>query len=234
MNLTQMHERLRVELLRRIQRGTLTISLLARQTGFAPAHLSNFLRSSRRLSLASMDRILAAQRLVIADLLPAKHLSSLRPEGENESAIPLVSHAVALFEPMIRAAAIHSMLHLPETAIQTVHARPAGARRAWERFVAVRVPPADAVPMDPLVLPDAIALIDRHYNSLLPYRPNRQNLYAVRNGSHLTLRYVEFLANRLVLRPHNHAFPVHLIEVDPGESPYDLLVGRIALILNQM
>ena len=43
------------------------------------------------------------------------------------------------------------------------------------------------LPMDPLLLPEAIALIDRHYISLLPYRPDRANLYAVREGSHLTL-----------------------------------------------
>ena len=88
--------------------------------------------------------------------------------------------------------------------------------------------------MDPLVLPEAIVLIDRHYNSLLPYRPSRPNLYAVRQDSHLTLRYVDFLASRLVLRPQNIAFPVALIEVDPGESPNNLLVGRIALILNEL
>jgi hypothetical protein len=88
--------------------------------------------------------------------------------------------------------------------------------------------------MKPLVLPEAIALLDRHYNSLLPYRPNRPNVYAVRHGAHLTLRYADFLANRLVLLPHNIAFPVDLIEVDSGESPGDLLVGRIALILNEL
>jgi hypothetical protein len=88
--------------------------------------------------------------------------------------------------------------------------------------------------MEPLVLPDAIALIDRHYNSLLPYRSNRPNLYAVRQGAHLTLRYVEFLSGRLVLRPYNIAFPVELIEPDPNESPNNLLVGRIVLILNEL
>ena len=45
MNFTQMHERLRLELLRRIQRGTVSVSLLARQTGLGQSHLSNFLRS---------------------------------------------------------------------------------------------------------------------------------------------------------------------------------------------
>ena len=88
--------------------------------------------------------------------------------------------------------------------------------------------------MDPLLLPEAIVLIDRHYNSLRPYRPNRQNLYAVREGSHLALRYVEFLSRRLVLRPHNNAFPVHLVEVDPEQSPNEFLVGRVALILNEL
>jgi hypothetical protein len=82
-------------------------------------------------------------------------------------------------------------------------------------------------------LPEAITLIDRHYTSLLPCRPNRPNLYAVRHGSHLALRYLDFVANRLVLRPHAIAFPVDLIEPDPGESPSDLIAGRIVLILNE-
>jgi hypothetical protein len=76
-------------------------------------------------------------------------------------------------------------------------------------------------------------LIDRHYNLLAPYRPNRHNVYAVRNGSHLMLRYVDFQMQRLLLRPHNTAFQVDLIEVAPGEVPGDLLAGRIALILNE-
>jgi hypothetical protein len=67
--------------------------------------------------------------------------------------------------------------------------------------VAVRVTAADALPMDPLILPEAIALIDRHYNSLLAYRPNRQNLYAVRNVSRLTLRYVDFCRAALFCAP---------------------------------
>lgn len=234
MNFTQMHERLRVELLRRIQRGTLSVSLLARQTGFAQAHLSNFLHSRRQLSLEAMDRILAAQRLAVADLLPDTRQAELWPEGADGIAVPVVSHSVALFEPQIRPAAIEFLLHLPAASLQSMHARGLNARRTWERFVAIRVPPADSLPMDPLVLPETIALIDRHYNSLLPYRPDRQNLYAVRNGSHLTLRFVEFLASRLVLRPHNNTFPVHLIEVNPEESPNELLAGRIALILNEL
>src|SRR5580692_8082492 len=234
MNFTQMHDRLRLELLRRIQRGTLSVSLLARQTGFGQAHLSNFLHSRRQLSLEAMDRILRAQHLTIADLVPSVQQSEPEFKGNGVCAMPVVSHAAALFEPVIRPSAIESLLYLPAVAFESAHARVSGSRRAWERFVAVRVAGADAPPMDPLLMPEAIALIDRHYNSLLPYRPNRANLYAVRQGSHLTVRYVDFLSSRLVLRPHNFAFPVALIDVDPGESPNELLVGRIALILNEL
>jgi hypothetical protein len=76
MNFTQMHGRLRLELLRRIQRGTLSVSLLARQTGFGQAHLSNFLHSRRHLSLEALDRILASRRLSATDLVQAPGLTS--------------------------------------------------------------------------------------------------------------------------------------------------------------
>jgi len=229
-----MHERLRLELLRRMQRGSLSVSLLARETGFGQPHLSNFLRGRRRLSLEAMDRILAAQHLTAADLLPApRQAGNEFGDGEDWS-VPLVSHAAALLEPNIRPSAVQSMLPVPAGALRNLPARPSNARRAWQRFVAIRVLAADALPMEPLLLPDAFALLDRHSMSLLPCRPSRPNLYAVRRGAHLTLRYVDFVCNRLVLRPHNLGFAVELIETDPGESPGDLLAGRVALIINPL
>jgi hypothetical protein len=233
MNFTQMHERLRLELLRRIQRGTLSVSLLARQTGFGQSHLSNFLHGRRQLSLEAMDRVLTAQRIAAADLLPANCQPRNLSADREECRVPIVSHAAALFEPIIRPSAVQSMLNLPAGALRPFRARASASRRAWQRFVAVHTASADAAPMDPLVLPEALAVIDRHYNSLAPYRTTRPNLYAVRNGAHLMLRYVDFLANRLVLRPHSLAFPVDLVEMEPGESPSDLIAGRVVLILNE-
>ena len=233
MNFTQMHERLRLELLRRIQRGTLSVSLLSRQTGLGQAHLSNFLHSRRQLSLDALDRVLAAQHLTASELLPVIPRPGDLPVDWESSSVPIVSHAVALFEPNIRASTVQSMLRLPSGVLESLHTRASNSRRAWQRFVAVRIPAADAQAMDPLVMPDAIVVVDRHYNLLAPYRPNRQNIYAVRNGSHLMLRYVDFLLSRLVLRPHNAVFPVDLVEVSPGEAPGDLLAGRVALIVNE-
>jgi len=151
MNFTQMHKHLRLELLRRIQRGTLSVSLLGRQTGFGQAHLSNFLHSRRQLSLEAMDRILAAQHLTAADLLPSVQRPEPLSGSDGVCAVPVVSHAVALFEPVIRPTVIQSLLYLPAAALESVHSRASGARRAWERFVAVRVAAADAPPMEPLV-----------------------------------------------------------------------------------
>ena len=233
MNFTQMHERLRLELLRRIQRGSLSVSLLARQTGFGQAHLSNFLHSRRQLSLHALDRILAAQHMHPGDLLPLDSRLPRLPPGVESNKVPVVTHAAALFEPAIRGSVTQGMLEVPAYLLRW-RTRPSPRRHKWDRFVAVAVSAEDAQPMDPVVLPDALVILDRHWNSLSQYRPPRANVYAVRNGSRLALRYLDFLLNRMVLRPHNIAFPVDLVEIPPGESPNDAIAGRVALILNQL
>jgi transcriptional regulator with XRE-family HTH domain len=234
MNFTRIHERLRSELLRRIQRGTLSISLLARQTGMGQPHLSNFLRGRRGLSLEAMDRILAAQHLTVADLLPVLVRAEPVPPAETAGMVPVVTHAAALFEPYIRPSVVQSMLFFPVGTLESIRARVSHTRRAWQRFVAVRIHAADAPPMEPLVLPEALVLIDRHYNSFAPYRSERPNLYAVRYESHLKLRYVDLELNRLVLRPFNIGWPVELIDADQWESPNEPLTGRVALIVNDL
>lgn len=233
MNFTQLHEYLRLELLRRIQRGSLSVSLLARQTGFGQAHLSNFLRRQRQLSLAALDRVLASQKMTVQDLLPAKVRRAEGVDSEERSLVPLVSHSVALFEPAIRSSAIQTMLHFPAGTLESLRPRTTPRRRLWQRFVAVRIPADDTRAMDPVVLPKSIVVLDRHYNSLDAYWPGRANIYAVRNDARLVLRYVDYASGRLVLRPHNRAFAIELIEIQDGDSPRDLLTGRVALILNE-
>src|SRR6185312_10435896 len=70
MNFHDLHELLRLELLRRIERGALTGSRLAHQAGFQQAHISNFLNRKRALSLEGLDRVLASQSLSIDQILP--------------------------------------------------------------------------------------------------------------------------------------------------------------------
>jgi len=234
MNFSQIHERLRVEMLRRIQRGTLSVSLLSRQTGFGKSHLSNFLHARRQLSLEGMDRMLTAQHMAAEDLLHLGALGDHITQEESLSSVPVVSHGSALFEPYIRPSGVQMMLQLPPGVLQSLSPKTVVARRAWQRFVAIRIAHSDALPMDPLLLPDALAVIDRHYNSLIAYRAGRLNLYAVRDGAHLRLRYVDFVENRLVLRPLNIAFPISLIEIGPDNSPGEWITGRVVLTINEL
>jgi hypothetical protein len=88
--------------------------------------------------------------------------------------------------------------------------------------------------MEPMVMADSIVVLDRHYNSLAPYRAHQRTLYAVRSGAGLALRFVEFDDNRLVLRPLSLEFPVQLIALGPDESPADYLVGRVSLVLSEL
>ena len=234
MNFTQMHERLRVELLRRIERGTLSVSLLARQTGFGKSHLSNFLHSRRQLSLEGLDRMLATQHMACEDLLELGTHTNPGNRAEEPSMVPVVSHNSALFEPYIRPSAVQMMLHLPAGALRSLRPKAVASRRSWQRFVAIRIAHSDALPMDPLLFPDAVAVIDRHYNVLAAYRAGRPNVYAIRHGAHLTLRYADFAESRLVVRPLNMSFPVDLIEIGPDSSPNEYIAGRVCLTINEL
>ena len=234
MTISQMHERLRTELLRRIQRGDLTVTLLSQQTGFGRSHVSNFLHARARLSIDALDRILAAQHLAAEDLL---QLGSTAPFGTSNitsDQVPVVSHSSALFEPVIRPNAVHMMLQLPPGALKSLHARMVASRRTWERFVAVRMDNDSADSMKPLLYEGAIAVIDRHYNSLRAHHEARPNLYAVRDNARLILRYAEYTDTRLVLRPLNIQYPVNLIEIDPEHSPGEYIAGRVVFILNKV
>jgi hypothetical protein len=231
MTITQMHERLRQELILRIQRGALSVSLLSIQTGLAQAHVSNFLRKRRGLSKQAMDSVLAAQRMKAEDLLPSTARGKL-PGEQEANCVPVVSHKAA-FDPVIYPSSILDAITLPAGTLRLLRAQGPSNRLTWRRFVAVQVSPADAMGMEPVLMPEAFAVIDRHYNSLARYQPMRGSIFAVRNGAQLVLRYVDFHPPRLILRLHNAEAPSESIEIEPGRRPQDLVAGRVALVLNQ-
>src|SRR5690348_13615153 len=101
MNFSQLHERLRLELLRRIDRGSVNGALLARQTGFQPSHISNFLRRRRTLSLDALDRLLAAQMLTVNDLLAEDTSAGSRESvTATHTSVPVVTQATAIHDPV--------------------------------------------------------------------------------------------------------------------------------------
>jgi hypothetical protein len=239
MNAAQLHERLRSEIARRIDRGLITGTLLARQTGLRPSHISNFLHRKRRLSLAAFDRILASQALSVEDLLPHLDRSSSPAvphdmQQERLDSVPLVSQATAIHAPGISAKATIELIRLPAGILDQLRPRRAVVRRRWQRFVAVRVSPPQAAPMNPVLTPNAIVVLDRDYNSLAPYLPPRPSLYGVNIGGDMSFRYVSFEADHLILRPHSLEHPVELLSLGAAESPSTYIVGRVCLCISEL
>ena len=81
--------------------------------------------------------------------------------------------------------------------------------------------------MYPRTMPGATLLLDRHYNSLTPYRKGERNIYAVRKDGACVISYVETTARHLILRPHNPACPIEVITLEDGQKPGDHIVGRV-------
>lgn len=237
MKFLELHERLRLETWRRIDQGLLSSWLLARQTGLAQTHISNFLHRHRRLSLPALDRILLAQALSVEDLSAAS-LSAHQPPDptapQSRDAVPIVSAGVAMTAPAISPRAILDSLQIPRGWLAGFPVRRAVSRRSWDRFVAVRIAAAQALPMDPVLRVGSLVVLDRHYNSLSVLKPPHPNLYGVRFGTQLIFRHVVFESSRLVLRPRALDSPLDVIELAPQELPSDLLVGRVCLVVSEL
>jgi transcriptional regulator with XRE-family HTH domain len=241
MNFQDLHELLRVELLRRIERGTLTGSRLAQQAGFQQAHISNFLNRKRSLSLEGLDRVLASQNLTIDQILPIDLTAAQSPIPTQTSdpieIVPVVSASAAMDEARISPAAIIETIQVSASRLNSNHAnrvRTSTPHAHWQRFLAIRADTQQSAAMDPLVSPGAITVLDRHYNSLAPYRAHQPTLYAVRCGAALLLRFVDFDEGRLILRPYSRNFPVQLLPLATHETPADYIVGRVCLVFSEL
>ncbi|NYF78558.1 helix-turn-helix domain-containing protein [Granulicella arctica] len=241
MNFQDLHELLRLELQRRIDQGVLTGTKLAQQAGFQQAHISNFLNKKRSLSLEGLDRVLAAQNLTVDQLLPfdlnaasALNAGSAAVTGDPMEMIPVVSSSAAMDAAFATAASIIETIQVSASRLEGNRSRPLVKQSHWQRFLAIRADAQQAAAMEPMLGAGTIAVLDRHYNSLAPYRSHQPTLYAVRCGAALLLRFVDFDEGRLILRPYSRAFPVQLIAMGPEETPADYIVGRVCILLSEL
>ena len=234
MNFQDLHELLRLELLRRIERGVLTGSRLAHQAGFQQAHISNFLNRKRALSLEGLDRVLASQNLTIDQILPLDLAAAATPVSDPTEAVPVVSASVAMDDAHIPTSAIIETTQVSASRLHDNRSRPSTKNAHWQRFLAIRADAQQAAAMEPLVTTGAIAVLDRHYNSLSPYRAHQPTLYAVRCGAALLLRFVDYDEGRLILRPYSREFPIQLLPLAAHESPADYIIGRVCMIFTEL
>lgn len=224
-----------MELLGRIESGSLTGTVLARQSNFKQAHISNFLNGKRSLSLEGLDRVLAAQGLTVDQLMPLELAAAAEPAQAGEmEAVPVVTAATAMTEPVVRPGAVIEMVQVPAAGLRSNRWWAPEKYVRWQRYVAVRADAQQAAAMEPVLVPGAIAVIDRHYRSLAVYRAQQRTLYAVRTGAGLALRYVELDGGNLVLRPLAQAFPVQVLALRAHETPADYLVGRVCVVVSEL
>jgi hypothetical protein len=226
-----LQDNLRNALLERIDEGDLTGLRLAQQTGFKQAHISNFLNRKRGLSLEGMDRVLAVQHLSVLDLLDPsevnKRASIMPPSNDDFQNVLLADGNVAATHPLITSMNVKEIIKFKKSFLKKLKPGPEGDRAQWERFVVIKADGREGMSMYPRLLPGATLLIDRHYNSLKPYRKGEFNMYAVRKDENCTVKYVETADNHLILRPHNQAYPVEVLTMEEGKTASDYLVGRV-------
>jgi hypothetical protein len=236
MTFQKLHESLRLEMLRRIEEGTLTGVAIAREAGFRQAHISNFLNRKRALSLSGLDKVLRSQNLSVQHIMRVDLQAASAPASAGESmvAIPVVSSATAMDVAAIGKESVIETIQISASRLQDCPARPSPRVTGWDRFVAVRADAQQAAAMQPMIAAGATLVLDRHYNSLAPHRVTQRTLYAVRNGAELMLRFLDFDKDRLILRPLSPEIPVQLLATAPNEAPADSIVGRVCLTISEL
>jgi peptidase S24-like protein len=234
MKFKTLQDNLRKTLWQRIGEGELTGLGLAAQTGFKQAHISNFLNRKRGLSLEGMDKVLKVQHLSVLDLLDPEEINkraSILPPAQDEfQDVLLVEGALAATESRIMSMNVKDTVKLKKSFLRSLRSEMETARQRWERFVLIKIDAREGMSMYPRLLPGASVLIDRHYNSLKPYRKTESNMYAVNKGGACTVKYVEVAGRQLLLRPHNQAYPVEVLPVEAGKKPADYLIGRVCYV----
>jgi len=234
MKFKSLQENLRKTIWGRIDEGELTGLRLAEQTGFKQAHISNFLNRKRSLSLEGMDKVLSVQRLSVLDLLDPEEINkraSIPPPSEDEfENIFVVCGAIAASQPLVMSMNVSEIQKYKRNFLRRLRPDMQSKRSDWERFVAIKIEASDGMSMYPRLLPGATVLIDRHYNSLQPYRKGELNMYAVAVRGTCIVRYVELTGQNLVLRPHNQAYAVEVIPLNDEVGSTDYLVGRVCYI----
>jgi hypothetical protein len=231
MKFRTLQDNLRKTLWQRIEEGDLTGIRLAEQTGFKQAHISNFLNRKRGLSLEGMDKVLSVQHLSVLDLLDPKEInkraSILPPADDAFDNVLLVDGTIAATEPLVMNMSVKEILKFKRSFLRKLRPEMEGNRDGWERFVLIKVDAREGMSMYPRLLPGATVLLDRHYNSLKPYRKGESNMYAVNKDGECTVKYVELDGDNLILRPHNQAYPVEVLTLEEGKKASEYLVGRV-------
>jgi hypothetical protein len=230
MRLQDLQDKLRAHIRARIDRGELTGTGLSREAGFQQGHLSNFLNARRGLSLESMDRLLETLNIGVLDLADLKDIEQRVPHPAGASgfeSVAVVSGEQAARLPRFTPEQVRESRNFSKSFLRKLKPNDASNRSEWLRFVLLQLDAKAAGGMFPHIPTGATLLVDRHYNSLQPYRRLQPNIYAVHAEARCLIGYVSVSGDHLVLRPRNPQHSVELVRIDRGRSYHDYIVGRV-------
>ncbi len=229
MTLQELQDKLRAHIRARIDRRELTGSGLSQEADFQQGHLSNFLNSRRGLSLESMDRLLQTLGISVLDLVDVSEIqrrASLPAAAEYES-VAVVTGEQAARLPRFTPEQVRESVRFRTSFLRRLKPNDASNRSEWLRFVLLRLNAKAAAGVMDRVPAGAALLLDRHYNSLQPYRRLHPNVYAVTVEARCFIGYASVSGDQLVLRPQNPQHPVELVRIERGRSYSDYIVGRV-------
>jgi len=231
MVISDLQNRLRLLIGRRIAAGEMTGAELARRAGFRQAHVSNFLNGRRGLSIETMDEVMRVLRVRVRDLMPRPRAGRRMAGGKERDYewVPVVEPR-ALLKPTIEPDEAVEFLCFKRTFLRRIRPEIAGNRARWQRFLLLKAEREAGASMRPRLAAGAMLLLDRHYNVLQSYRRHEPNLYVVKDGAQFVIRYVELQGRQLTLRPENQEWSLGCIRLGKGASPTDYIVGRVAHI----
>ena len=248
MNITELEERLRNELRRRIGRGQESVSRLSRKSGLGQSHLSNFLRG-KGLSVKSLDRLLAGLELDVEKLAGPEKEVLRRVRAPEFWRVPVVTMETAMWESQPANGAIKRLISVRAADLAKLPRLGSRGRLPWRRFVAIELSAPEVAGMDPVVVPGSVVVVDRHYNSLKAYerplaegsgresgkelRRRRVNLYLVKEGTKLVVRYAFFKDKKLMLKPYQSRYLTTFVEMASRTEAMELLAGRVVFLWNE-
>jgi hypothetical protein len=184
-----------------------------------------------------MNCILEALHLSVADLLdPGEiearaHVASPSDEYEN---VPLVNPTAAP-SGLVPHSAILEHVVFKKSFLHRLRPDMASPREDWPRFLCIKVDAENGKAMAPYISLGAILLIDRHYNSLQPYRRRHSNAYAVHEAGWVLIRYIEPQDGTLLLRPQSQQSSLILLGTgSDGRSAADQIIGRICHVSREL
>jgi len=214
-------EGLRQHTMRLIESGDLTQTDLARKAGVRQAHISNFLRGRRGLSVSSVDALLKALGLSAVELLGGTPAKAKTDSGLLS--IPVAARKNAE-TPVLPVSPASEVIKLKNSLLGNPRANMVGSRKRWDRFVAVKVDNDSS--MAPKIAPNSVVIIDRHYNALRPYRRGEQNIYLVRQDKGCVLCFVEVHGREMYCRSEDSTKPIQIIKSASGRGFEKYIVGR--------